>query len=124
MFWKSKKPEINLLELIPHRICEYETDEEERINVRVSRFKATWMAKAFIPRWKSPYVRTRLDAYGSFVWQQCDGARNVHEIAERLREHYGEDIEPVHERLKLFLQQLTLRGYIELRFMDGTVVDK
>jgi len=124
MFWKSKQPEINLLDLIPHRICEYTVDEEQRVTVSIPRFKSAWMLKTFIPKWKSPYVRTRFDDFGSFVWMQCDGSRNVHEIAEKLREEYGSDIEPAHDRLKLFFQQLSLRGYVELRFIYGTPVEK
>lgn len=122
MFTKKDTP-INLLELVPRRQCEYDIDEDGRVTVKIPRFKHNWM-KNLVPSWKSPYIRTKLDEVGSFVWKQCDGKTAVHDIGERMLEEFGEEIEPVYERLKVFFKQLGQRGYVTLHHADGTQVGK
>ena len=53
--------------------------------------------------------KVRLDDVGTFVWQKCDGETPVAEIAEGLRDEFGERIEPAEDRLVQFLTNL-LRG--------------
>jgi hypothetical protein len=121
MFGKKKTVEaLNLLELIPKRVREFDMDENEIVTVNMPRFEHAWMLRHLVPSWKSPYMRTRLDDVGSFIWLQCDGKTPVHVIADRLLERFGEDIEPVHDRLKVFLQQLTRRTWMTLHLADGT----
>lgn len=124
MFFKSKEPQLNLLELVPHRLAKYDMEEEGIVVVKVKRFKYDWMAVAFLPKWKSHYIHTRLDSFGSHIWLACDGSTNVAAIADSLRESFGEEIEPVHERLKLFLQMLINRGFVVMHHADGTPVRK
>lgn len=124
MFFNSKKPQLNLLELVPRRVQEFDVDDEGMVTVRVKRFKYDWMAVAFLPKRKSAYIHTKLDAFGSHVWLACDGNSNVHTISESLLQAFGEEIEPVHDRLKLFIQQLTHRGFIVMQHADGTPVRK
>jgi len=124
MFQKSQEPQLNLLELVPHRLQKFDVDEEGIVIVKVKRFKYPWMAVAFLPKWKSHYIHTRLDSFGSHVWMECNGESDIQRISESMREEFGEEIEPVHERLKLFFQQLTRRGFIALHHADGTPVQK
>ena len=121
MFSKQQS-DINFLELTPHRRCEFDVDAEQIVTVRIPRFRKAWMLHFFVPRRKSPYIHTTLDRVGSFVWMQCDGARTVEDIADRMREEFGEDIEPVYERLKLFFRQLGGREHLSLTLPDGTSV--
>ena len=122
MFRKNSKPQLNLLELVPRRLQKYDVEEDGKVVVKVKRFKYDWMAVAFLPKWKSAYIHTRLDAFGSHVWMECDGKKNVQAIAESMREQFGEDVEPVHDRLKLFFLQLSRRAFISLHHADGTPV--
>ncbi len=125
MFGKKKETEaVNLLELVPKRIREYNTDENGVVTVMMPRFEHDWMMRHLVPRWKNPYVRTRLDDVGSFVWLQCDGETAVSVIAERMRDQFGEAVEPVHDRLKVFLQQLSRRTWLTLHHSDGREVFK
>ena len=118
----KEQSRINLLELIPHRHSEFDVDDDGVVTVRMPRFQKEWMIHFFVPRWKSPFIKTTLDRVGSFVWMQCDGTQTVHDIAERMREEFGEDIEPVYDRLRLFFQQLGKREYIRLTHPDGTPI--
>jgi len=55
-----------------------------------------------------PY-QVHLDDVGSSVWRECDGNTPVQAIASRLRERFGDRIEPTEDRLVEFLRSL-LRG--------------
>ncbi len=120
MFRRKKEETLNLLELIPRRTREFDVDDEGIVTVKMPRFETGWMLRHLVPRWKSPHVRTRLDDVGSFVWLQCDGETPVGAIAERMQEKFGERIEPVNGRLKVFFQQLARRTWITLHRADGT----
>lgn len=47
-----------------------------------------------------------LDEYGSFVWRQLDGEKNVYQIGELVKRQYGSKAEPLYERLSQFIQTL------------------
>ena len=125
MFGKKTGTEaLNLLELVPKRIREFDVDENGVVTVKMPRFNYDWMMRHLVPRRRSPYVHTRLDDVGSFVWMQCDGETPVELIAERMRDRFGDAVEPVHDRLKVFLQQLSRRTWLTLHHPDGREVFK
>jgi hypothetical protein len=103
---KAKKPEINLLDLVPERTAEHETDDAGLITVLMPRFRNRIMKRLFEPRNKSPYIKIKLDDIGSEIWLLCDGKRTVGEIAELAKEKFQERIEPRYERLGVFFRQL------------------
>lgn len=49
---------------------------------------------------------TKLDDYASFVYLNIDGENTVEKIGELLLEKYGEDANPLYERLLLFLNHI------------------
>jgi hypothetical protein len=122
-FRKSAQQEYNLLELTPQRTRDYEIDDEGLVTIKLPRFKSEALRVLLVPRWKRPHVHLRLDRIGSFVWKQCDGGCTVNVIAERMKEQFGEDAEPVHERLRVFLQQLHRSTWITLHTADGANID-
>ncbi len=58
------------------------------------------------------YRRVELDEYGVFVWELCDGSRTVKEIGKKLKERFGDSVEPLYERLVTFLLELYKRNLI------------
>ena len=58
------------------------------------------------------YSDIKLDEFGSFVWKQMDGTRNVYEIGIKVKENFGEAAEPLYERLSQFIQILHRNAYI------------
>lgn len=63
---------------------------------------------------KKPKVsQIHLDDYGSFVWELMDKSRTIHEIGLELKNKYGEDAEPLYERLVRFIKTLKDCGFIE-----------
>lgn len=52
------------------------------------------------------YKKVTLDEYGSYVFHQIDGSKTIREIGEKLEEKYGDKVQPLYERLFLFISQL------------------
>jgi hypothetical protein len=96
----------NLYELKPVRLQEWEEDAEGRVTILVPKFRKGWLARVLQPRLAKPHVRVQLDAYGSFFWICCDGETPVQKIGEKMMQRFGNDAEPVFDRLNRFLHQL------------------
>lgn len=47
-----------------------------------------------------------LDEYSSFVFLQIDGNRDIYTIGQNLKREFGEDCEPLYERLVMFIDFL------------------
>lgn len=58
------------------------------------------------------FMSIQLDDRGSYVWQAIDGSRTIEEIGNLLNAEFGERVEPVYERLAIFLQILRNNGFI------------
>lgn len=62
---------------------------------------------------KKPRVsRITLEKFGSFIWRQIDGARSVYEISGLVSEEFGEEAEPLIERLVKYLRILQNNRFI------------
>ena len=96
---------INLLDLIPGRKCQWEM-EGETVIILYPKFRNKLLVRTILPRMKKPHWKVHLDDIGSWVWQRCDGRATVREIAEGMKDHFGEKVEPVYERLSIFLRSL------------------
>ena len=101
-----EKSEINLLDLTPVRNIEWEKKEDGLIVLLKPKFKLAFLKKYVLPRLKSPYFKIKLDRVGSFIWENCDGSLRVGELAKSLQDKFGEDVEPLYDRLALFLHSL------------------
>ena len=76
-----------------------------------------WLASAL---GLSPY-RIRLDDVGTLVWKNCDGTVSAQEIANKLRDQFGEKVEPAEDRLHHFITQMTRARMIEVNTKPGSV---
>ena len=62
---------------------------------------------------KKPRVsRITLEKFGSFIWRQIDGTRSVYEISGLVSEEFGEEAEPLIERLVKYLRILQNNRFI------------
>lgn len=69
-----------------------------------------WIAQKFFHRPRISHIQ--LDELGSFVWQQIDGQKTVGQIAENVKETFGEKAEPLYGRLVQYLKILYNNGLI------------
>ena len=91
---------MNLLEIAPVRLAAWEEDRDGRVVLTRPRPRTRGLRGLadLISFWMS-VRRIRLDAVGSYCWRQLDGRCTVGELAQRLREEFGESVEPAEERV-------------------------
>jgi hypothetical protein len=107
---------VNLLDVKPTRNLQWETRESELVTLLVPKFRNHYLVKWFLPLFSKPNFRVNLDAYGSFVWHHCDGNTTVFEIGERMKEKFGEAVDPLYERIAQFIQKLEQEKFLALKF--------
>lgn len=112
----KESPEFNLLELIPVKNIEWEETEEGLICLLKPKFQLPIIKKHLLPRLKHPYYKINFDKIGSQFWKNCDGVRTVEEIAKLMKETLGDEVEPLYERITLFLQSLEKNKFILFKF--------
>jgi hypothetical protein len=108
---KKSEPR-NLYALKPLRLVEWESDEHGRVTILIPKFSKGPLARWLQPRLRRPIFRIKLDEYGSFVWLNSDGKKDVRQIGEEMKARFGEVAEPVYDRIGRFLQQLENSKFI------------
>jgi hypothetical protein len=104
--------ELNLLELVPDKNIEWTKTEEGLICLLKPKFQHPFLRKHILPRLKKPHYKITLDRIGSLFWESCDGRSTVEEIANRMKAALGDEVEPLYERITLFLQSLEKNKFI------------
>ena len=110
---KNKK--LNLLELYPLQNVKWEQNEDGLVVLILPRIKSPFIKKLFERFLKRPDYHVNLDEFGSFVWHKIDGVTSVQSIGDALLDEYGEKIEPVFDRLSLFINSLAHNKFIIIR---------
>ncbi len=113
---KDTAKEINLLELIPVRNVQHEMNEEQKVVLLIPKFRSRLTVRYLLPLLAKPYFKLKLDTYGSFVWGRIDGRTTVLRIAEDMKAHYGESVEPVYERVGKFIQMMQREKFVTLNY--------
>jgi len=113
-FFNKKKinSSINYLELTPKRSYDHEVEDSGKVSVLVPKFKNKFLVNYLAPRLKAPFIKAKLDDFGSLTWIEMDGSKNVQSISQSLTDKFGEKVQPVNERLTKFLTQLYQYNFI------------
>jgi Coenzyme PQQ synthesis protein D (PqqD) len=118
MSGKQELEGVNLLDLAPERVAEWEEAGDRVVLLRPPpkgrglRFALDWVACHLSSR------RIRLDEIGSFVWKGLDGATTVGALAEALERQFGERVTPVGERLGKMVRVLRKEGFVRYPTLD------
>lgn len=112
---KVGSPEINLLDLIPVQNIQSVQNEKGHFVLLKPKYSHPLLVKHLLPRLKKPHYKINLDEVGSFIWNLCNGKNTVKEIGEKLKENFGSRIDPLYERLSLFLQNLEKNRFITFK---------
>jgi hypothetical protein len=116
LFRRKKKIDyVNYLDLIPLKEYEHELNEDGLINILIPKFKNRFMVENVMPRLRSPYIRAKLDEFGTEIWKLIDGYRSVDDISKKMVEKFGDRIQPIHERITKFLSQLHSHNLIKFK---------
>ena len=112
---KKIKKTDNYLDLIPIRSEKYAWEENKEGIVRIIIPRDKILDKIVRAFFKTPTsMKIDLDSYGSSVWKTIDGYRNVGEIGNLMKKEFGDDIEPLYERLGTYLNLLRNNKFITL----------
>ncbi len=101
----------NLLELVPVRTAGWREDAC-RVVIEIPAPSRPWRAPIAWLSSKMSSKRVRLDEVGSLAWTLLDGRRTVGEVADALRERFGDRVEPAEERLGILLRSLHRGGLV------------
>jgi len=112
-FRRRRRNAADLLALVPRRKYEHELTDEGKVVVIIPKFRRPPFNR-LMRRMKAPNIRVKLDEIGTFVWLHADGVRSVGDIAQALRDEFGDTAEPAEERVHLFFQQLHRGGMVRL----------
>ncbi|UCE17755.1 MAG: PqqD family protein [Gemmatimonadota bacterium] len=115
---------LNLLDLTPHRNHRWETDGDNAVVVLVPKFRNRLLVSWLLPRLRSQHFRVKLDAFGSHVWLNCDGSKTVHAIGQSLKKRFGNSVEPVYDRLGVFIKRLQSERFIQLTEKNDRAMDQ
>lgn len=96
----------NTLDLTPVKLFSEELDKEDQVIVIVPKFKNELAKKLIVPKLKSANFRIKLEKFGSAVWMNLDGKKNVLEIIKIVSEKFGEELIQPEERVSKFIFQL------------------
>lgn len=112
----KEKNSKNYLENIPVRQegLRWELDDSNRVVLYVH--NTGFMKKLTQKLLKKPeYTQVHLDENGSFVWPLIDGKKNIIELGELVKAHFGEKAEPLYPRLAKYFQILESYGFIHYK---------
>ena len=112
---KNKAISANYLDYIPEHNEKYtwEKDEQGVVTIFVEN-KGVFnrLAQKFL---KKPKVsQVHLEEMGSFIWPLIDGKCTIMIIGEAVKEHFGEDAEPLYPRLVQYIKNLENYEFIKV----------
>ncbi|HIP74974.1 MAG TPA: PqqD family protein [Thermococcus paralvinellae] len=68
------------------------------------------------------YRRIELDEIGAYTWELCDGRKTVREIGKFLKARFGDEVEPLYQRLVTFLIELGRRYLVEFKSVEEDIL--
>lgn len=109
----SVQTEPNLLDFIPQHNIDWEINSDNQLIIlKKPKFENSFLKKHLLPLLRDPNFKIKLDKYGSQVWRHIDGRHNVMQIADFLKEEFGEVVDPVYERVGKFILSLEKSKFI------------
>lgn len=113
---KKEQLSANYLENIPVRdeSIRWETNDKGIVTLYIH--NKGFMKKLTQILFKKPeYSQVHLDENGSFVWPLIDGEKNIVELGEIVKAHFGEAAEPLYPRLAKFFQILASYNFVSFK---------
>ena len=113
---KNKKngSQINYLDLVPQRASElhWHRDLKDRVILEVEN-TGVFNSIAQKVFGKPRFTKVHLDVNGSFIWPLIDGQKTVAEIADKVKEQFGEKAEPLYPRIVKYFQMMESYHFIK-----------
>ncbi len=109
----KKKISKNYLDLIPRHNEKYpfEIDGEGNVTLFVEH-RGIFHKAAQLLLDKPKVTQVHLEGMGNFIWAKLDGRRTVYDVALLVKEEFGEEAEPLYERLVRYVKTLEDYGFV------------
>lgn len=111
---KKDYEEKNFLDFVPRipKELNYSINEDGQVTIyQENKGLFNWIAQKLL---KKPRVsQIHLEEMGNYIWPLIDGKNTVFDIAQMVKEHFGEKAEPLYDRLCKYLKTLKDYGFIE-----------
>lgn len=125
--WKRRRVDeletVNLLEVSPVRLAEW-TEKQGRVVIfRPKTLRAGPLGWIDLVLYLLSARRIRLDALGSFAWLQLDSETSVGKVVARMREEFGEKVEPAEERLGHLIRVFRSQGFVAFPGWDEELLN-
>lgn len=105
----------NYLEFIPVPNPEFAYETSEQGEITILRENKGFFHFCMQKLLKKPAVSyIHLDEMGNFIWPLMDGKRSILDIAELVKEEFGEKAEPLYDRLVTYMYRLESYGFISV----------
>lgn len=117
---KKNKKQENYLEKIPARpqTVNWNVDENDIVTLEIENKGAmNRLAQKLLKKPKISYIH--LDELGSFVWTVMDGESDIVALGEKVEARFGDDANPLYERLAQYFQILDSYGFVEWKVSDN-----
>lgn len=115
----ASKKNNNYLDFIPIINPQNDWSEDEEGIVTIHMVHRGFYAAIAQKFFHTPRVsHIKLDEYGSFLWKELDGRRSVGQLAQRMKEQFGDKAEPLYDRLVHYMQILHNNKFILFQGKD------
>ncbi len=110
-----RKANDNYLEKIPSKgDITFTTDDKGVITLEVeNKGVMNKFAQILFKKPKVSYIH--LDEFGSFVWSEIDGEKDILKIGEAVKARFGDKAEPLYERLSQYIKTLEQYGFAQIK---------
>ena len=109
----NKRKTENLLDKIPAMSTKLKWDKDAGGNVTLYIENKGIANRIAQKLFKKPGItQIHLEGIGNFVWPLIDGKTDVYEIGKAVKEHFGDEAEPLYERLAKYFKMLADYGFI------------
>lgn len=95
---------------------EFKWETTDESSIIIYRTNKRWMERVTQVLLKKPKVtRIELEEYGTFIWPLIDGKRSIYDIAQLVKEEFGEKSEPVYERVAKYFKSMEATRLVQMR---------
>lgn len=111
----KKKESPNYLEYVPKHNDKYTWEINEQGEVTIFVENKGVFASIAQKYFNKPKVsQIHLEGIGNFIWPLIDGERSILALGEFVKEHFGEEAEPLYPRLAQYIRSLESYDFIKV----------
>lgn len=112
---KKEQPSDNYLEFVPIRNdqIKYEVDENNQVTLFLeNKGLFNWIFQKCFH--KPRFSQIHLDKMGNFIWPLLDGSIDILTLGEMVKNEFGDEAEPLYERLIRYLKTMESYNFIKI----------